>query len=165
MKKVFFSLFLVAFLFLNAITVYADENNTQQVEITAEISPAYCVVIPLSQDFGELQRNTGIKTLDFNVEVTDVLIDDGAKVSVTVTGMGTNGAFIMKDKNGIGAVELPFSLYNNTNSPNPIEPGAVYGEFTANEVKNGKATVDTANITRAGSYKGTLTFTISYNID
>lgn len=163
MKKILISSVLVIAVFTSAIAVYAEGSNINQVDVTAEVSPTYSVVIPTSQDFGVLQRNAGITTMNFDVKVEDVLIDDGADISITVTGSGTDGAFVMKDKNGTGSIELPFNIYNDAGAQAPLQPGAVFGNFTENEIKNGRATVNTADIQKAGSYKGTMTFTISYS--
>jgi hypothetical protein len=65
----------------------------------------------------------------------------------------------MKDNNGAGSVPLAYTLSNESGQ---ITPPAAFATFTGNGTEDGSTTVDPSAITAAGSYRGTMVFTISY---
>ena len=129
-------------------------SDSAESEVKASIDPTFMIIIPTAVDFGTLAKNSGTKTKDFNVAASGVLIEDGAKIAVSV-----ESAFVMKDKDGTGNIDLAYVL---NNSEDPVLTAAVFANFVENRTEGGTVTVDTAAITKAGSYKGTMVFGISY---
>lgn len=126
-------------------------------DVTAAVDPSYMIIIPPSVNFGTLVKGHGVITRNFIVEARDVIIGNGAKVKVTVAS-----SFLMNDGTTTNPKELAYSLYNASGT---VLDGAnnVFAEFdAANTQSNGHVTVDTNAITAAGSYQGTMTFTITY---
>ena len=135
----------------------AAENTVARgadTEVKAGIDPTFMIIIPTAVDFGTLAKNDGTKTKDFNVTASGVLIEDGAQIQVSV-----ESAFVMKDKDGTGNIELAYVL---NNAQSQVSTSAVFTNFVENRTEEGTVTVDTATITKAGSYKGTMVFGISY---
>ena len=54
---------------------------------------------------------------------------------------------------------LAYTLKNSTSG---VGSGGVFTTFDGARTETGSVNVDTADITKAGSYSGTMTFTISY---
>ena len=128
--------------------------DSAESEVKADVNPTFTIIIPTAVDFGTLAKNDGTKTKDFNVAASGVLIEDGAKIAVSV-----ESAFVMKDKDGTGNIDLAYVL---NNSEDPVSTAAVFANFVEDRTENGTVTVDTATIRKAGSYKGTMVFGISY---
>lgn len=126
-----------------------------QTEVTGGVDPSYIIVIPSSIDFGKMRKDSGKITREFNVEAQSVVIEDGYEINVGVTS-----DFMMKDRNGSGSVALEYLLYNS--SSQLITSGATYTSFESNEITTGQLSIDTSNITKAGKYKGTMDFVITY---
>ena len=80
----------------------------------------------------------------------------GVKVSVT-------SDFDMFDNDGSGSTALAYSLYNSV--PTLINSGDAFATFKTNGTEEGSIEVNTASILAAGSYKGTMDFTIEYVVD
>lgn len=124
-------------------------------EVTAAVNPTYMIVIPSSVNFGTLLKNSGLIERDFDVEAKGVLIDSNASINVSVAG-----PFKMWDVNGTGSVPLAYVLKNAT-LPIP-EAGGMFANFKGDHIEKGMISVNTVDITAAGSYQGTMVFTISY---
>ncbi len=124
--------------------------------VLAKVDPSYIIMIPASVDFGTLVRNSGVVTQEFDVTAQGVMLEPDASVDVVVTG-----PFVMKDGDGSGSVELEYTLTSGT-TPIPAA-GGEFASFMGNGTQDGSVSVDTSAITAAGSYKGTMVFTITYN--
>lgn len=135
--------------------VLSPVQMSEQTEVTAGIDPSYMIVIPAAVDFGMLMKDSGIQTLSFPVTAYDVIIESGCGIQVAVSS-----DFNMKDMNGTGTVLLGYDLYNSV--PTLMNDGSVFATFSADGTETGSVEVDTSAITAAGSYKGTMDFTISY---
>jgi len=87
------------------------------------------------------------ETKDFTVSVENPLVEVGSTITVTKTG-----STIMKDQNGSGTKELPFTL---------AQAGGLF-TFTAENLVDGEQSIlssvscDSANLQATGSYKGPL---------
>ena len=134
-----------------AITVVAAET-----EVLAEIDPTYTIIIPASVDFGTLVKDGSTVTQDFDVTAQGVVIEDTASILVSV-----DGPFEMADEDGAGSVVLEYTLSNHTAAI--LTTGGAFTTFTSSRTEEGSVAVDTDNIIAAGSYQGTMTFTITYN--
>ncbi len=127
---------------------------SQDTEVKAGVDPSYIIVIPASVDFGTLVKGSGTVTQEFDVTAQGVVIDNGAHINVAV-----EGPFVMKDHNGTGTVSLVYTLNNEHGL---VSPPAAFASFAGNDTEDGVVSVDTNTITAAGSYKGTMQFTITY---
>ena len=126
--------------------------QSQDTEVVAGVDPTYTIVIPASVDFGTLVKGTGNITREFDVTAQNVLIEAEAKIEVSVSSLTA-----MTDESGSGS--LTYTLRNET--PLPVASG-LFATFEGNRTEDGTVTVDTNSILIAGSYKGTMTFAISY---
>ena len=127
--------------------------QSQDTEVVAGVDPTYTIVIPASVDFGTLVKGTGNITREFDVTAQNVLIEAEAEIHVSVASLTS-----MKDANGLGSNSLAYTLRNETV---PVASG-LFATFEGNRTEDGTVTVDTNSILIAGSYKGTMTFAISY---
>ena len=127
-----------------------------QTEVTGAVDPTYMIIIPSAVDFGTLVKDGSIVSQDFDVEAQGVIIEDTASIVVSAAG-----PFKMLDQDGAGSVELPYTLSNNT-AAIPAA-GGTFATFSGNDTEEGSVSVDTDDITAAGSYQGTMVFTITYN--
>ena len=130
----------------------AGSNGTTNV--TATVDPSYTLTVPASIDFAKLTKNSGIATQSFDVTVSDLMLDAGTVLEVTVAPVNGD-AFIMTTAAG---AELPYSVYA-PQGEEALAAGAVFATFEADGTATGTATVDTALIAAAGSYNGVITFT------
>ena len=144
------------------------EWRTNQTEVKANVNPSYIVVIPAMVDFGTQSPSatSSVAKQDFYVDAQEMYLEDGAKVEVKVTS-----PFVMKDKNGLGNIELPYKLYcRNEAQPSKYQVDSyfevltdeLFCDFVENRIEEGKIEMDRMNITKAGVYSGTMTFTLSY---
>jgi hypothetical protein len=124
-------------------------------EVSAGVDPTYTIIIPASVDFGTLVKDGSTVTQDFDVTAQGVVIEDTASIVVSVAG-----PFEMLDEDGTGSVALEYTLSNNT-AAIPTA-GGPFTTFTSSRTEEGSVAVDTNNITAAGSYQGTMVFTITY---
>jgi hypothetical protein len=124
--------------------------------VTAAVDPTYTIIIPAAVDFGTLVKDGSTVTQDFDVTAQGVVIEDTASIVVSVAG-----PFEMLDEDGTGSVALEYTLSNNT-AAIPTA-GGPFTTFTSSRTEEGSVAVDTNNITAAGSYQGTMVFTITYN--
>lgn len=127
----------------------------QDTEITAGVDPTYMIIIPAAVDFGTLIKDTGVQTQVFPIEAVGVVLEPGCYIDVDVAG-----PFTMLDQDGMGSVSLNYSMSNESGL---VTPPSTFVTFTADDTENGSISVDTSTIVSAGSYKGTIDFTISYH--
>lgn len=121
-----------------------------ETDVTAAVDPTYTIVIPSAVDFGTLQKDTGIQTKAFPVEAKDVTLESGKSIMVAV-----DSDFEMN-----GPAALAYTLYNS--APALIIDEGPFTTFSGGRIETGEVRVDTAGITKAGNYSGTMTFKISY---
>jgi hypothetical protein len=127
-----------------------------ETEVTAGVDPTYTIVIPASVDFGTLVKDGSTVTKAFDVKAQSVLIEADASIVVSA-----EGPFVMKDDDGAGTIPLEYTLSNSSAAIPAV--GGTFTTFYGSRTEEGSVEVDTDNITAAGSYKGTMVFTISYN--
>lgn len=128
---------------------------SQDTDVTAVVDPTYMIIIPAAVDFGILTKGTGVQEMDFPVEARDVVIENGYEIVV-----GVSSPFVMNDQNGAGPASLGYKLYDSV--PGLINDGDVFSSFEADRTETGEVTVNADDIVKAGSYKGTMDFAISY---
>ncbi|MGI5848986.1 MAG: hypothetical protein ACOX8Q_02780 [Christensenellales bacterium] len=123
--------------------------------ITADVDVIYTIVITPSVDFGTIDRSMSTQTKDFLVAVEDAQVEDDATITVT----NTTTDMSMKDKDGAGSESLDFAL---------AQAGGVF-TFPQDELTDGEALIESSvscepsELEAAGSYKGYMTFEVSYN--
>ncbi len=122
----------------------ADQGS----EVTAKADVTYTVIIPASVNFGIIKKTDTPKTETFAVKVEGALLEDG--YSIRVENTTASGNMVMKDKNGTGNKILAFTLSQS------VFPFTSDGTVTAN------VSCTPANLQAAGSYKGFMTFSVSY---
>ena len=146
----------------NALT--APHLSKTETEVKASVNPSYIIVIPSSVNFGSLVRGSGIITKAFNVTAQGLVIENGMKVKVSVTS-----DYKMEEKTN-ATNKLDYSLYNDPNgSPFPNKE-TEFASFTSTQepddtgsiTHQGRVTVNTNNISTAGSYQDTMVFSIQY---
>lgn len=135
-------------------------DEYEDTEVSASVDPTYMIIIPAAVDFGTLVKDTGVQTQSFPVQATGLVIEDGYEINVVVSS-----EFVLNDMDGAGTLELPYVLYNGDTPPAAVATGGLFAAFDVDGTENGTIEVDTADITAAGSYKGTMNFTISYQAE
>jgi len=125
-----------------------------ETDVTAGVDPSYIIVIPAAVDFGSLVKGSGLVERDFNVVAQNVVLEPEASVKVSVTS-----PFAMNNQNGAGGIELAYTLSNSEES---LASGDLFATFTADRTEDGTIAVNTDIIQSAGTYKGTMVFTVSY---
>lgn len=133
----------------------APNPDDSSAEIDATVDPSFTITIPSKVSFGSLKKNTGIEKKNFSVAATDVSLEDGMAVSVNLK---SNNTLALKDKEGEGKNSIPFSLFNAKNES--IKAGRTYCTFTEDGVNTGSLQLDTADIQKAGNYKGSMVFQV-----
>jgi len=135
----------------NIMITVADQGSV----VTANADVAYTVVIPASVNFGTIYRTMSEQNKDFTVAVVDAQVETGSSILVT----NTTTDMTMKDQNGTGTVTLPFTLAQTDGT----------FTFAAADMTDGTDSITSsvscnpANLTAAGSYKGYMTFSVTYN--
>ena len=124
---------------------------TGSTEVTAGVDPTYTIVIPAAVNFGTLQKDTGTRTQNFPVTAQNVLIENGKAIIVSV-----NSNFKMAS----GGTLLGYLLKKFGGGV--MASGGEFARFSADGESIGSVEVDTDLIVQAGSYQGTMTFTIAY---
>lgn len=137
------------------------EPKTQETLVYANADPTFVVSIPRVVDFGKIQKSDEYKVQNFEVSVSNALIEADAKIVVKLTS-----DTIMKNLNGR---QLPFKLIKSdgktivtkNNEFCSFDWGTLdKGNGAANNIGYVKCSTD--NLTAAGNYTGTMTFAISY---
>ncbi len=158
-----------------------DKGHTQ---VIAVADPDYMIVIPRTVNFGELNRNQPEQNHEFWIRLDNAVIDDGALITVNLAPMSEServNVMKMYDKGGEGQVPLDFSL--SSEEMGSVVPGGTYCTFDIEDVeeiteeidgiittkltaiKNGTVSCIPANLRAAGSYRGWMTYEITYEYD
>lgn len=125
-------------------------------QITTGSEPTYTVTIPASLNID--YNSTATKTLP--ITATDVFLEAGKKVSVGAKGSGASDAFIMTN----GGNALTYELSRSDTLWSAVSQNSEVVAFTANGTQNLYVKVPNWSGTVAGSYTGTIIFTVSYKI-
>ena len=154
MKKLFALLLAITMMATLSVTAFAADYDTtgdKGMNVTYSVNPGYTVTIPETVTIGA-------DGTEKTVSAADVVVEKGQYVSVT---LAENNNFTVKTTEG---AELTYTVTANGET---VAPG---GEILAVNPADGKT--GTANITfdidetaiqYAGTYTGTLTFTIAVN--
>lgn len=137
--------------------------ETQAAAITADVTipaPAYTVTIPERVDMGTLIRKMDgaadkIASRDLPITVSKVQNLFGEK-RIVVSASTPDGTFALTD----GTNQLAYSLFAPEAS-SPLTNDGVFATFTGDESKTGRVEVDQSAIRRAGTFTGTVVFTIA----
>lgn len=131
-----------------------------QTEVKAGVDPTFMIIIPSQVDFGTVVKNTGMQEQDFSVEAQNVVIEPGAGIEVRVD---VDDGFKLSDGS---ANTLDYSLYNvaDLTGATPLADGDLYHRFVSDQTVDGKVTLDTDQITVAGSYSDIMNFIIEYKV-
>lgn len=123
-------------------------------QILTSSEPTYTVTIPASVniDYG----STAAKALP--IIATGVFLEADKKVSVAAKGSGASDAFTMAN----GGNTLAYELSKSDTLWSAVTPNSEVAAFTANGTQNLYVKVPNWSGTVAGSYTGTIIFTISY---
>lgn len=127
--------------------------------VTANSDVSYTIYIPPTVDLGTLTKG-GTKSEEFKVEASGVLLDFGGFIDLTARGSGPDGTFRLYDQNGLGSNALGYELRAPGGSL--VAPNDRYARIYGDGKYYGSVGVTNAVIPFAGSYKGFMTFTISY---
>lgn len=132
-----------------------DTNITANASIPGE--PAYTVTIPPTIPVGNLTKTaaTSVKSTTFKVSAADVADLGNKKVTVSIST--ADGSFNLTDGNGH---TLPYQVFKEESGGTALASGDLFTTFTADSSNTGRVDIDQADIEAAGSYTGTLTFTI-----
>ncbi len=147
----------------NQVTGYSAANGLvfprysgKTTAVNSKVDPVYTITIPAVVNFGTLIKDNGIETREFDVAASGAVIEAGAHIDVAV-----QSSFTMSD-GASPATTLAYSLYNTAVDGSVLLTGAQFASFLGNGVQDGRVTVNTGAITKAGSYSGTMVFTITY---
>lgn len=138
----------------------SDDRDTIVTANTTIPAPVYTITIPEKVDMGELSRTEEdapdkIASKALTLTASDVENLFGEK-KIAVTAAAPDGAFRLTD----GTNQLAYSVYA-PDSPTALASGGVFTEFTGDQSKTGRIEVDQSTIRHAGTFTGTITFTIS----
>ena len=143
-----------------------DNGHTQ---VIADADPDYMIVIPRTVNFGELNRSQPEQDHEFWIRIENAVMDDGAVITVN---LDESTDMNMYDKGGEGQVPLAFRL--SSDEMGSVEPGDTYCTFTIEDVENvddltavkdGTVSCTPADLRAAGSYRGWMTYAITYEYD
>ena len=146
--------------------VPTDNGHTQ---VIADANPDYMIVIPRTVNFGELNRNQPEQNHDFWIRIENAVMDDGAVITVN---LDESTDMNMYDKGGEGQVPLAFRL--SSEEMGSVVPGGTYCTFDIEDVENdpdlsaikdGTVSCTPADLRAAGSYRGWMTYAITYEYD
>lgn len=137
-------------------TTSGDTNITAKTSIPGE--PAYTITIPGTIDVGDISKTAApsIKSTPFDVVAASVADLNGKQVDVSVST--SDGTFNLVDAS---ANDLPYQVFNTTADGEALTNGGLFTSFTADGTVTGRVDIDQADIEAAGTYTGTLTFTIA----
>ncbi len=143
-----------------------DNGHTQ---VIANADPDYMIVIPRTVNFGELNRNQPEQNHEFWIRIQNAVMDDGAVITVN---LDESTDMNMYDKGGEGQVPLEFRLRSEEMGSVDIVPGGTYCTFDIEDldddlmaVKDGTVSCTPADLRAAGSYRGWMTYAITYEYD
>lgn len=158
MKKGFAIVLAIAMLAtMSSVTAFAAENKDTVINATASIpDPTYTVTIPATVDIGTVVKSetSDIKTAALTVSVENVAHLDGKTITITLA------SDFKLEKTGSSAA-LAYEVFNAVTGGTALATGGTFTTFTADGSTTGRVEVDQVNITEAGSYSDTITFTIA----
>lgn len=154
MKK--FITIVLAVLMIAATTVTAFAE-TQSTNVTYEVSPTYTVTIPQS-----VTISSDTKTTTATISAENVVVANGKQVQVALTDTTktTGGeSFALQTTEG---AEITYTVTKGDNTN--VSIGDAVLQVNPKDADNGSATLTLTapnSVTYAGTYTGTMTFTIS----
>ena len=107
--------------------------------------------------------NLNSSTTTGNVSVTQANVAADKEIVIKVKGSGTDDAFTMKDKNGVGSNEISYNVKNGNEA---VQVNGTVLTFGTNDTAPKTTTLSFALVSsgvKAGNYKGTLTYTATLN--
>lgn len=154
----------IILLLLGAMTVTLYAESPQSATVTATViannTPTYSVQVPESICAENLQQTAESTPVDtpFTISIPEVLSLDGKQICVRV--YGDNGVFALQGSDGI---VLPYQVFSNTNTTQPLNSGDIFATFTAEGEQSGFVRIDQKDITKADTYTGNLRFSFFVN--
>lgn len=155
MKKILacvLALVMVLSLSATAFAAEIDEGSTDptgSTSVSYTVNPTYTVTIPASVTLGDT----------VTVSASDVVVPKGKQVVVKLTGTSeTDSTFKLRTVEG---AELTYTVKNDSTD---VAIGTTILAVNPTDTTNGSTTltfVAPTSITYAGSYSGTVTFTVS----
>ena len=139
-----------------------DATYQSQITLNATIpAPTFAVSIPATLDVGSLdQKGAGdadaVKSTSFEVRASNVSNLFGEK-QVVVAISAPNGEFVLRDEEFL----LTYAVYDAEQDGTRLDSGDVFAVFDTNGSAKGRIEIDQSQITRRGSYSGTLIFAVS----
>ena len=151
----------VGFLYLGVPT----EDTVHAVYVTANAtvpSPAFCVSIPATMDFGVLEQKSStaenrICEIEFSVGAQNVRYLFGKQLVVRVKP-SVGDSFALLGNNGS---QLPYDVYSASAGDTKLTPESEFAVFEADGSVSGRVTIDQSNIVIADTYRGELIFYVS----
>ena len=107
--------------------------------------------------------NLNSSTTTGNVSVTQANVAADKEIVIKVKGSGTDDAFTMKDKNGLGSNEISYNVQKDNQA---VRVNDTVLTFDTNDTATKTTTLTFAlgsSGVKAGNYKGTLTYTATLN--
>ncbi len=140
-----------------------DFSYEQKVTISVHASvpkPTFTVSIPATIEVGKLKQelpNTpaAVKSTVFSVTASNVDNLFNEK-QIVVSVSGTDGVFALYDEDYM----LHYEIYNTETGGEKLASGDVFATFTQNGAQVGRLDIDQSQITRKGSYSGTVIFDV-----
>ena len=139
-----------------------DSSQSGSTSVTATMvavsQPVFTVTIPTGIPIGEITRTaeSSIKSTTFPVQISGITYLNGKQITVSISA--PNDEF--KLYNGI--YSIPYYVYNGVGqNATKLQSGDVLATFTSDGAIMGRIDVDQKDIAVAGSYGGTLTFTVA----
>lgn len=139
-----------------------DQIYHTQITLNAVIpEPTFSVSIPSTVDVGELTQRMAseedaVKVTAFEVKASNVDNLFGEK-QIVVSLSVPNGEFVLKDEK----FWLAYSVFASEEGGEALNSGDVFAVFENNRTAKGRIEIDQSQITRRGSYTGSMRFTVS----
>ncbi|MBQ9132157.1 MAG: hypothetical protein IJX62_06785, partial [Clostridia bacterium] len=143
---------------------------TQNAHISVQANipaPTYTVSIPSTIPVGSLEQTVAkqdqshLSNTSFRVTVSNVdHLFNEKKVVVSITSDDSTGNFVLRDRDN-NVYLLPYAVFTAYGNEHEIDSGEVFAEFTDNGEISGYVQIDRSQISRDGSYSGTMIFSIA----
>lgn len=155
MKRVLVFVTIFAILSVVGLSVAAldEDTPTGSTNITAYVTPSYTVTIPTSVT---IPYNSS-EAQEMNITASEMTLESGKKLVVSAKGSGTGDAFVMAN----GASTLAYELSMSSTTWQAVAAGGNVAEFSTNGTSVLYAKIPSWSGVIAGTYTGTITFTIS----
>lgn len=140
----------------------SDQIYHTQVTLNAVIpAPTFSVSIPSTVDVGALTQKKesdkdAVKVTAFEVKASNVGNLFGEK-QIVVSLSAPNGEFLLKDEE----FWLAYSVFSSELGGEALESGDIFAIFENDRTAKGRIEIDQSQITRRGSYTGSMRFTVS----